>query len=917
MLRSLKQKFMLVQAAGILFSLLMVAGSSYLLLVDSVKNTQSANLRARAEHLASLIEHDLANYKEIFLRIETLDSHANFREIPRPAHFIQFQDKFPVLSFLNDAGGVDVKVVNGAKRDCDDNFAGAPWFKEAMNRPNAIVVLGPRMIPELGAPGIQLVKARFDYSGDRFVGLLKGVIPVSSIVDEIKGQSNDRYDHIRLLSRDGHLLFCAEDHDDSGEGAGSTEAAQFPGQDGGTSVEVRRGMIHGVDSFIASAPIPSMGWTVVVSTPYVEFMAVPMRMKFVTLLAALVALVLGLSLVTALSEPLLRHLRQIIHHTQLVADGELEHRLDIRRGDELQDLADSINHMTKSIALEHAGREALDQVLQSIIDPLVVTGEEDRIVKVNQAALELLRTSRASLLGQPLQSLFGEKEPLRSYDGVPGLMVAGRIRDLETRVKTENDRTVPVLFSCSRIDSAQREKGGLICIFKDITERKQAEKEITRLAYFDNLTGLPNRTLLLNRLEQALLQGERDHLSRNERLAILVLDLDRFKYVNDSLGHDVGDLLIKEMADRLKGVFRASDTLARLGADEFVVLLPRIKQAEDVACLSRDAMAVCSRAFKVAGQEIFSSLSVGVALYPDDGKDSITLLKNVDAALHHAKAGGRGCFRFFSREMDQKSRERLRLESRLRNAVSRLEGFSLHYQQRVDLVSGQIVGVEALLRWQDAELGAIPPAHFIPVTEETGLILPLGEWVLRTACAQAQSWLAEGLPAVKMAVNLSGCQLKDPGLSELVERILCQTGFDPTFLELELTESMLMESVERNIETMRQLKALGVSLAIDDFGTGYSSLRYLQHFPIDVMKIDRSFISEIGNGRQDSVIIRATIALAQSLNLRVVGEGVETEEQLDFLQSQRCNEAQGYFLSRPVPAGEFGRQLAGQGNGRA
>jgi predicted signal transduction protein with EAL and GGDEF domain len=375
----------------------------------------------------------------------------------------------------------------------------------------------------------------------------------------------------------------------------------------------------------------------------------------------------------------------------------------------------------------------------------------------------------------------------------------------------------------------------------------------------------------------------------------------------------VGDLLLKEMADRLTGVFRASDTLAHMGADEFVVLLPRVKQAEDAACLARDAMAVCSRAFHVAGQEIYLSLSIGVALYPEDGKDSVAILKNVDAALHHAKTGGRGSFRFFSQEMDLKSRERLRLESRLRSAVSRLEGFSLHYQQRVDLASGRIVGVEALLRWQDDELGAVSPVDFIPVTEETGLILPLGEWVLRTACAQAQMWLAEGLPPVKMAVNLSGCQLNDPGLPELVDQILRQTGFAPTSLELEITESMLMESVERNIETMRQLKALGVSLAIDDFGTGYSSLRYLQHFPIDVMKIDRSFVSEIGNCKQDSAIIRATIALAQSLNLRVVGEGVETAEQFDFLLSHQCHEAQGYLLSRPVPAGEFSRQLAGQG----
>ncbi|WP_432821640.1 bifunctional diguanylate cyclase/phosphodiesterase [Trichloromonas sp.] len=913
MLRSLKHKFMLVQAAGILFSLLMVAGSSYLLLVDSVKSTQSANLRARSEHLASLVEHDLENYREVFQRIETLDYHVNFRDLPLSRHFAKFQFKFPVLSYINSSGGEEVKVVSGKKTEQFAEFAEAAWFQEAMSRPNQIITVGPQLIPELGEPGLQLVMARFDYFGDRFIGLLRGVIPVALLSHELEEQKNDIQDRICLLGRDGRLLYCSADCGKPGVVVMAAKVSPLAGAHGDHSGGVRRDLIHGTDSYVAATVVPSIGWTVAVSMPYADFMAAPLQMKYITLLVALVALMLGLSLIVALSEPLLRHLRQIVHHTQLVSAGELGHRLNIRRGDELQDLADSINQMTESIALEHAGREALDQLLQSIIDPLVVTGEDDRIVKVNQATLELLRVSRVSLLGQPLQSLFGEQETLRTPGGVHELMVSGRIRNHETTVLQENGRPVPVWFSCSRIDSARPEQGGIICIIRDIRERKQAEKEITRLAYYDSLTGLPNRTLLLNRLDQALLQGEREHMARNERLAILLLDLDRFKYVNDSLGHDVGDLLLKEMTARLKGVFRASDTLARLGADEFVVLLPRVKQAEDVAGLARDAMAVCSRAFQVAGQEIFSSLSIGIALYPDDGKGSVSLLKNVDAALHHAKAGGRGCFRFFSREMDQKSRERLRLESRLRNAVGRLEGFSLHYQQRVDLASGRIVGVEALLRWQDDELGAVSPDRFIPVTEETGLILPLGEWVLQTACAQAQSWRAEGLPPVKMAVNLSGCQLKDPGLADLVERILQRTGFDPTCLELELTESMLMESVERNIETMRQLKALGVSLAIDDFGTGYSSLRYLQHFPIDVMKIDRSFVMEIGNGKQDSAIIRATIALAQSLNLRVVGEGVETETQLDFLQSHQCNEVQGYLFSRPVSAGEFRGQLSRQG----
>ncbi|MEJ2201654.1 MAG: EAL domain-containing protein, partial [Desulfuromonadaceae bacterium] len=670
--------------------------------------------------------------------------------------------------------------------------------------------------------------------------------------------------------------------------------------------------LFGIDCFAAATKIPSLGWSVIVAKPYQGFMMVLSGLKTIFLIVAICAVMIGSVLASVMGERFLRRLRLITEHTSRVAAGNFSQRIMLRCDDELKALADSVNNMTENIAREHAGREALNQLLQSIIDPLVVTGEEDRIVKFNQSLLDLVQLPAEALLGQPIQSLFFEAEPLAGIDGLRLKMREGDLRDHETTIVSSSGGVIPVLFSCSRIESARYGEEGVIGIFKDITERKQSEQEIARLAFYDTLTGLPNRSLLMNRLELALKQGERDYHAKGEMLAVLFFDLDRFKYVNDSLGHDVGDQLLVEVSNRLQKLFRASDTLARLGGDEFVVVLPRIRKNEDVIGMARGVMSGLERPFCFGEHEIFSTTSIGIAMFPQDGRDMRTLLKNADTAMYYAKADGRNAYHFFSPEMNLRSQKRLLLEGRMRNAINLLEGFSLRYQQRVNLVTGQIIGAEALLRWDDAELGSVCPSEFIPIAEETGLILPLGEWVLLTACCQAQEWIAQGLSFSKLAVNLSGCQLKEANLPDLIESALNLSGLSPKYLELELTESMLMQTVEKNIQTLHRLKNLGITLAIDDFGTGYSSLRYLQRFPIDVLKVDKSFISEIGNGNDDSEIVRATIALGHNLNLKVVGEGVETKEQMIFLQMHSCDEAQGFLFGEPVTAEEMGERLVAQ-----
>jgi diguanylate cyclase (GGDEF)-like protein/PAS domain S-box-containing protein len=447
------------------------------------------------------------------------------------------------------------------------------------------------------------------------------------------------------------------------------------------------------------------------------------------------------------------------------------------------------------------------------------------------------------------------------------------------------------------------EKGRLthfIGVQADITQRKRDEETIRHLAYDDALTGLPNRTLFNDRLTLALAQAHRNR----EKLAIMLVDLDRFKIINDTLGHAIGDQLLRGVAQRLVSSLREGDTVARLGDDEFALLLPGMDQIEDVAKTAQKIIEIVKSAFYFEGHELYVTPSIGIALYPNDGEDVQTLLKNANTALHRAKEQGRNTYQLYTPAMNATALERLALESRLYRALER-EEFVIYYQPQINIHTGRVVGVEALVRWRHPKLGLILPGKFIPLAEETGFIIPLGEWVLLTACAQNKAWQDAGFPPLRMAVNLSISHFKREDLTKMLTQVLEKTGLPPSYLELELTESIGMENVERAITKLRELKALGVKLSIDDFGTGYSSLSYLKRFPIDTLKIDQSFVQHIPTNPSDAAITTAIIAMAHSLNLKVIAEGVETEEQLAFLRPYRCDEMQGFLFSKPLPAEEF------------
>jgi len=457
---------------------------------------------------------------------------------------------------------------------------------------------------------------------------------------------------------------------------------------------------------------------------------------------------------------------------------------------------------------------------------------------------------------------------------------------------------------------------------QDITERKKIEDQILFLAYYDGLTRLPNRALFMERLNQSLANAQR----QGRTLAMLFLDLDRFKRINDTLGHSVGDRLLQAVSERLKKCLRSTDTIARgdplaqsdsvarLGGDEFIVTISDIARGEDAARIARRIIESMAEPFKLEEHEVFVTGSIGISLFPHDGADVETLLKNADSAMYHAKDAGRGNYQFYNKSMNASAFQRLALENAMRKALERGE-FMLYYQPQVDLDTGTIFGAEALIRWKHPDLGMVSPADFIPLAEETGLILPIGEWVVRTAAAQGKAWQDAGHGPLIVAVNLSGRQFRQQQLVHTVEDALKATGFDPKCLELEITESILVQSVEETINSLKNLRKMGPRISVDDFGTGYSSLTYLKRFPIDTLKIDQSFTRDIGTDPGDAAITAAIIAMAEGLKMAVIAEGVETEEQRDCLLARRCRLMQGYLFSKPLPAEQFKALLEKQSAG--
>ncbi len=538
-------------------------------------------------------------------------------------------------------------------------------------------------------------------------------------------------------------------------------------------------------------------------------------------------------------------------------------------------------------------------VLETVDEGIVSISATGKIQLFNPGAERMFGYRGADILGNNISMLMPEPycsehdEYLERYLRTGKAHVIGIGR--EVVAQRSSGETFPMELRVSEFYlDGQRQ---FIGVMRDITERKATEETITHLAHYDALTDLPNRRLVQDRILQTVVWARRS----GAQFAVMFLDLDKFKTINDTLGHGVGDQLLQMVAHRLTACLRAEDTVGRQGGDEFIVLLASLSAAEDAALVAQKILATLSASFVINGQDVRTGASIGIAVYPQDGDDVETLLKNSDTAMYHAKEAGRSNFQFFTQTMNAAAAERLLLENSLRQAIERNE-LLLHYQPLVNIAEGNIVATEALVRWNHPELGLVSPARFIPIAEDSGLIIPLGEWVLSQACRQLKQWREQGIALQRMVVNLSPRQFRQKHLVENFSRVLSETGVDPHWLGLEITETVVMENPEKSIGTLAELHALGIELSLDDFGTGYSSLGYLKRFPIDKLKIDQSFVRDISTDANDAAMVAAIIVMAHQLNIRVVAEGVETEAQLAFLREHGCDEYQGYYFSRPLSA---------------
>ncbi|NOV28862.1 EAL domain-containing protein [Methylomonas sp. ZR1] len=570
-------------------------------------------------------------------------------------------------------------------------------------------------------------------------------------------------------------------------------------------------------------------------------------------------------------------------------------------------LEEKVEQRTAELAQANKTLLLHNQAIEAARNGITITDARQAgnpLVYANPAFQRITGYDKAEVLGRNLSFLLGEDH---DQPGLESLRIAIRRKTTGYAV-IRNYRKDGSLFwnelAIAPIKNANDEVTHFVAIVDDITEFKSNQAQLEYRANYDDLTGLVNRNLLNDRLNNAISTAQREH----KVFCLFFMDLDDFKVINDTMGHSVGDEFLKIIAGRLLNCVRACDSVARYGGDEFVCVCPSIAKTDDAALIAARIITEISQPLQLNGHTLHGAVSIGISFYPADGADKETLLQHADTAMYDAKDKGRNSFSFYTQAFNQRLMQRLMLEEDLRQAL-RLEQFVVYYQPKFDLHSEQISGMEALLRWNHPEKGLIPPDHFIPLTEDTGLILPIGEWVLHTACLQAKAWQLAGLPAINMAINVSPKQLHSPTFDQTITRVLRQSGLDASFLDLEITEGAVMQDPDNVAITLTRLKNIGIRISMDDFGTGYSSLSYLKRFPFDNLKIDKAFINDIPLGEGDVTLVLTIIAMAHNFKLKVVAEGVETQAQMDFLARNGCDEIQGYFFSRPLPASEVEQLL--------
>jgi diguanylate cyclase (GGDEF)-like protein/PAS domain S-box-containing protein len=859
-------------AAGVLGvllpALLFCALALYGALQSRAQHEQRAELLA--QNMAGAIERSVsANLEKIDLAVsaiaDNLERQLANGGLDRPAARTQIQSQIARRVELEglrvtDAQGIGI-LGPGLEDRAPVSFADREWYQVQRDRADAGFHMSRPLVSKLHQQWIISFSRRYRTPDGRFAGAVSAAVPLSYLTQQL--QAVDLGPHGTVALRDAELRLIVR-HAPASTAAAAVGSRQVSPQlaaaaSGGAMQGSLRSITPGdglerIASFrrLKVAPV-----VVVVGLAAEDYLA-DWRADMRAVAAVVAAIVLLYAVASGLFLRAARQNRQARQRIELLAK-----------------------------VFEHSG------------EAIMLTDREHRIIDVNPAFLTQSGWSRADIIGRdPAVLASGRTSAADTAAIAHAVQTEGRWRG-EIWDRDKSGREYPKWMSIAVLRDAAGEITHHICSSIDVTEVKQAEARMLHLAHHDTLTQLPNRVNLVARLEQAMAQARRD----GGELAMLFIDMDRFKNINDTLGHQVGDGLLVEVGQRLRALVRDSDIVARLGGDEFVLVLTGVgrRGAGAAASVARKLLADLGRPYLVAEYELHSTPSIGVGIFPADGEDTDTLMKNADTAMYQAKAAGRNNVQFFTLAMNEARGERLALEVGLRCAIEKGQ-LSLNYQPQVDLASGRVVGVEALLRWLHPELGWIPPLKFIPIAEDTGLIESIGAWVLEQALAQVARWRREGLADLRVAVNLSAQQLRHDGLAAQVAQSLQRHGLPGQALELEITESMAMQDPARTAALLRRLRAHGVALAVDDFGTGYSSLAYLKQLPLSCLKLDRSFVMDIEHDPNDAAICTATIQMAHSLGLGVVAEGVETRAQLDFLQRLGCDTVQGYFISKPLPA---------------
>jgi diguanylate cyclase (GGDEF)-like protein/PAS domain S-box-containing protein len=674
----------------------------------------------------------------------------------------------------------------------------------------------------------------------------------------------------------------------------------------GTDETITSWGLHSLSSF---KRVPITNWILAANRPVVEAYA-PIRVAKRNFLLVLGVMLLITATTTWL---LMRHLTTpLVDLTQQVLEyptTEPAREITTSTRDEIRVLAETFNQLFSRLSEKEQALKKQINFLQVLIDvmpnPVFFKDMAGRYQGCNKAFEDYVGITKENLKGK---SVFEIAPPglARTYHKADIDLLnqgAGKTQNYELSVTWQDGTQRQIIFYKATFCNPDGNLAGLVGTMLDITDRKKAEARLLEqeshlkfLSDYDPLTRLPNRNLFADRLQHTLAKAKQS----GKNVALLLLDLDRFKTINDSLGHDAGNNILCQVAERLKTQVRESDTLARLGGDEFAMILEDVEESNSVLMEGQKILERLSGILVVEGNQLYLSASIGISLFPNDGDTPETLIKCAEVAMYRAKDQGRNNYQFYRPEMNERSKELLLLAGSLRQALSQKQ-FSLHYQPQIDIRSGQVVGAEALIRWHHPSLGMVSPGDFIPLAEATGLIVPLGDWVLRTACEKNKAWNDAAKRPIRISVNISALQFREPEFIDKVDQILAETGIDPSLLEMEITESVIMDDVDAAIMTLTDLKVRNINLALDDFGTGYSSLNYLQKFPLTHLKIDRSFVMDVCSSEQSAEIVSSIIALAQNMKIQVIAEGVETEEQMDFLRGKGCDEAQGFLISRPIP----------------